>query len=120
MDALNPNEMPLLLAKVIADRLFDVAPADTFMLLSVTALDCIAVVRKLGMPTLRPFVVRVPTIAVPAVVADVKPVPAYLELSCESAAVVRYAGTPKLTPLLLRVPTIAVPAVVAEVNPVPA
>ena len=40
-----PNDTPLLSAKVIADRLRLDAPPDTLMFDSVTALDCMAVVR---------------------------------------------------------------------------
>ena len=45
-------------------------------------------VKYAGTPKLSPEVFRVPTIAVPAVVVEVNPVPAYLLVSPDRAAVV--------------------------------
>jgi hypothetical protein len=71
-----PKANPFELLKVMAERLAEVAPADTLTLLIVAALDAIAVVRNTGTPRLTPLVLSVPTIAVPAVVVEVNPVPA--------------------------------------------
>ncbi len=65
------------------------------------------------------MVFNVPTTFVPAVVADVNPVPALPEVR-SFEYVVRYAGTPRLNPLVESVPTISVPDVLAEVKPFPA
>ena len=82
LPALAPVPKPkltlLALAKVKAEALVLVVPAEIFIFEMVAALLCMAVVRNAGTPMLNPDVLSVPTIAVPAVVAVVKPVPAYV------------------------------------------
>ncbi len=73
---MSPKLTLLELEKTTFDKLVEVVPALTLILEIVAALDAIAVVRKAGTPMLNPEVSRVPTTAVPAVVAVVNPVPA--------------------------------------------
>lgn len=78
------------LAKVIADRLLLVVPAETLMALIKPAVDGeVNVVMYAGIPMLRPLVSCVATMAVPAVVVEVKPVLANTDEDCDCIAVVR-------------------------------
>lgn len=78
MLALSPKLMSLEFENVTADKLLEVVPALILILEIVAAFDAMAVVRKAGTPRLSPEVLSVPTMAVPAVVVEVNPVPAYV------------------------------------------